>query len=205
MLGLRDCRSDIPLHFADQRELFVHRAAHAGLHSARDTKMSRTVRRRRARWRSTTGSSHSRAHFSTGRRRAARACCKRADGACERRARVRAGGHVPRTSCRGSRQLREQFDRLRFAVESLSFVYDVKGCDGRDRSYVIRRGVVRAEVDTPRSRKQRTALQKVVDDIFGETPPKGSSIPTHEIDELLLLSSWFRKFPAEMERARRVA
>jgi len=101
--------------------------------------------------------------------------------------------------------LQQQFDRLRFAVESLSFVYDVSGCDGRDRTYVIRRGVVRAEFDTPRTRRDRTAMRRLVDDIFGEKPNPGSSIPTHEIDELLLLSSWFRKFPEEMERARRVA
>ena len=30
-----------------------------------------------------------------------------------------------------------------------------------------------------------------------------AQIPTHEIDELLLLSSWFRKYPDELERADR--
>ena len=98
-----------------------------------------------------------------------------------------------------------RFDRLRFAVESLSFVYNVRGFDGRDRTYVIRRGIVRAELDTPKTRRDRTAMRRLVDDIFGEIPTTGSSIPTHEIDELLLLSSWFRKYPEEMERARRVA
>jgi excinuclease ABC subunit C len=101
--------------------------------------------------------------------------------------------------------LREQFDRLRFAVESLSFVYNVQGCDGRDRTYVIRRGIVRAELDSPKTRRDKAAMRRLVDDIFGEKPTAGSSIPTHEIDELLLLSSWFRKFPEEMQRAKRVA
>jgi excinuclease ABC subunit C len=94
---------------------------------------------------------------------------------------------------------------LRFAVETLSFVYDVPGCDGRDRSYVIRRGVVRAEVDTPKTWRERTAMQELVADIFGATAPGGASIPTHEIEELLLLSSWFRKYPGEMERARKAS
>jgi len=101
--------------------------------------------------------------------------------------------------------LREQFDRLRFAVESLSFVYNVEGFDGRDRTYVIRRGIVRAELDSPKTRRDKAAMRRLVDDIFGEKPTSGSSIPTHEIDELLLLSSWFRKFPQEMQRASRVA
>ena len=101
--------------------------------------------------------------------------------------------------------LREQFKRLRFAVETLSFVYDVPGCDGRDRSYIIRRGVVRAEVDTPKTRRERSAMRELVADIFGEKGPPGASIPTHEIDELLLLSSWFRKYPDEMERAQRAS
>lgn len=101
--------------------------------------------------------------------------------------------------------LREQFDRLRFAVETLSFVYNVNGCDGRDRTYVIKRGIVRAELETPTTRTARAAMRRLVDDIFGDNSAPSSSIPTHEIDELLLLSSWFRKFPEEMQRARRVA
>jgi excinuclease ABC subunit C len=101
--------------------------------------------------------------------------------------------------------LRDQFDRMRFAVETLSFVYNVSGCDGRDRTYVIRRGVIRAELETPKTRRDRAAMRRLVDDIFGEKPTPGSSIPMHEIDELMLLSSWFRKFPDEMDRASRVA
>ena len=42
--------------------------------------------------------------------------------------------------------LRAQFGRLRFAVENLSFVYTVPGHEGEDKVYLIRRGVVRAEV-----------------------------------------------------------
>jgi len=28
----------------------------------------------------------------------------------------------------------------------------------------------------------------------------GMQVPSHEIDELLLLSSWFRRFPRELDR-----
>lgn len=100
--------------------------------------------------------------------------------------------------------LREQFGRLRFAVEKLSFVYTVPGHEGEDRVYVVKRGVVRAELDKPRSTWQRGKLKKLVGDIFGSHEKPSSVIPTHEIDELLLLSSWFRRFPDEMGRTRPV-
>jgi excinuclease ABC subunit C len=96
--------------------------------------------------------------------------------------------------------LREQFSRLRFAVESLSFVYAVPGHDGDDRVYVIRRGRVRAELAAPRTKVETRALHDLAASIFGTVEHEGSSIPTHEIDELLLLSSWFRRFPDELAR-----
>lgn len=95
--------------------------------------------------------------------------------------------------------LRKDFGRLRFAVESLSFVYTVTGYDGTDRMYVIRRGRVRGEVDAPRSDQDRAALAELLDATFGDAVA-GMQVPLHEIDELLLLSSWFRRFPAELER-----
>ena len=99
-------------------------------------------------------------------------------------------------------QLREQFSRLRFAVESLSFVYPVAGHDGEERLYLIRRGRVRAELSAPRTARERAGLDRMIDDIFSPPDARQSSVPTHEIDELLLLSSWFRRYPAELERTR---
>lgn len=99
--------------------------------------------------------------------------------------------------------LRDQFGQLRFAVETLSFVYTVPGHEGDDRVYIVKRGVVRAEVEKPRSTSQRKQLRQLVEQIFGgEDQRPAASVPTHEIDELLLLSSWFRRFPKEMKRAR---
>ena len=100
--------------------------------------------------------------------------------------------------------LREQFGRLRFAVEKLSFVYTVPGHEGEDRVYMVKRGVVRAELEKPRSTWQRGKLKRLVEDIFGDHEKPSSVVPTHEIDELLLLSSWFRRFPKEMGRTKPV-
>ena len=95
--------------------------------------------------------------------------------------------------------LRERFGRLRFAVESLSFVYTVPGTDGKDRVYAIRRGRVRAEVDAPATDTERSAFEQLLGQIFGDATD-GMQVPSHEIDELLLLSSWFRRFPRELDR-----
>ena len=101
--------------------------------------------------------------------------------------------------------LRAQFGRLRFAVENLSFVYTVPGHDGEDKVYLIRRGVVRAELSKPRSSKDRRTMKQLVDDIFSQAVSSNAQVPTHEIDELLLLSSWFRRFPKEMKRTKQVS
>jgi excinuclease ABC subunit C len=100
--------------------------------------------------------------------------------------------------------LRAQFGRLRFAVENLSFVYSVPGHEGDDKVYLIRRGVVRAELAKPKSSKDRRTMKQLVEGIFAEKPSPTAQIPTHEIDELLLLSSWFRRFPQEMKRTKQV-
>jgi excinuclease ABC subunit C len=99
--------------------------------------------------------------------------------------------------------LRERFGRLRFAVESLSFIYTVPGHDGTERLYLIRRGRVRAEMDAPASSAEESALHEALAQIFGNVTD-GVQVPSHEIDELLLLSSWFRRYPRELERTRRV-
>jgi excinuclease UvrABC nuclease subunit len=101
--------------------------------------------------------------------------------------------------------LREQFIRFRFAVETLSFAYHVPGHGGDDRVYLIRRGRVRSEHQAPTCPSSRAALRSAADEVFGSVEREGTTVPTHEIDELLLLSSWFRRFPAELERTEKHA
>jgi excinuclease ABC subunit C len=98
--------------------------------------------------------------------------------------------------------LRDMFSRMRFAVETLSFTYAVPGHEGDDRVYVIRRGTVRAETPAPRTSRARARLLTMVHDVFDPLERSGGAVPTHEIDELLLLSSWFRRNPGELERTK---
>jgi excinuclease ABC subunit C len=99
--------------------------------------------------------------------------------------------------------LRDRFDRMRFAAESLTFAYHVEGVGGDDRVYLIRRGVVRADLPAPRSRSEERELKAAVRKVVSDTPVTSArSIPQHEVDELLVIASWFRANPNEMERAR---
>ncbi len=66
--------------------------------------------------------------------------------------------------------------------------------------YLIRRGRVRAEVAAPRSLPEATELLSLIDSVYTPTERETNRIPTHEIDELLLLSSWFKRFPNELTR-----
>jgi excinuclease ABC subunit C len=96
--------------------------------------------------------------------------------------------------------LRDQFGRLRFAVETLSFVYTVRGWDGTRHVYAIRRGCIRADGAAPRTARERRAWRDRVADVFAPSQKATLAVPAHEIDELQLLSSWFRRYPVELRR-----
>jgi excinuclease ABC subunit C len=103
-----------------------------------------------------------------------------------------------RDKLRRLERLRDQFGTMRFALESLSFVYPVAGFEGDDRVYVVRRGTVRAERAAPRSTPDRFELQRTIDEVFQPGEPPRAPVRLHEIDEILLLSAWFKRFPEEL-------
>jgi excinuclease ABC subunit C len=197
-LGLRDCANDRKMVFSDQRELFqiaprtpgcirheIHRCLGPCIGACSVDEYDRRVALARA--------------FLDG----------SDDGPIEelRREMVAMSEQlhferaaVLRDKLQRLEDLREQFVRFRFAVETLSFVYTVPGHEGDDRVYLIRRGRVRAECAAPRRAGEKTTLQRLAADIFGSAEQESARVPTHEVDELLLLSSWFRRFPDELER-----
>ncbi|MBX3173441.1 MAG: GIY-YIG nuclease family protein [Gemmatimonadaceae bacterium] len=96
--------------------------------------------------------------------------------------------------------LREQFVRLRFALESLSFTYDLPGVDGNDRTYIVRRGCIRDELPTPRDAAGRALLARRIAELTRGGRFVERTVPGHEVDEVLLVAGWFRKFPKELDR-----
>lgn len=202
VLGLRDCSLDRKMHFSDQSELFQLAPRTPGclryelkkclgpcVAAATASQYMEQVRLARAFLDGT----------SDGPVETLRAMMETSS---ERLEYERAAAY--RDKLHRLEALRDQFGRLRFAVESLSFVYSVPGNDGKDRLYVIRRGRVRAELDAPDTPAERGTFEAVVAEVFSDAVD-GLQVPSHEIDELLLLSSWFRRFPGEMARTQPVS
>ncbi len=202
-LGLRDCRLDQPIHFADQPELFQI--------------YPRTPGCIRYEIRKCLGPC---VGGCTAREYAERVALVRAfldgndDGPMDalRGDMIAASSQldferaaVLRDKLQRLEGLREQFVNFRFAVETLSFVYAVPGYEGDDRVYLIRRGRVRGEQPMPRSEEDRSRLLEMVESVFNPVERDTAQIPSHEVDELLLLSSWFRRFPHELARSRRAS
>ena len=202
-LGLRDCRLDQPMHYADQPELFKGFPRTPGCIRYEIRKcLGPCVGG------CTASQYDTRVQLVRGFLDGAddgplRALREEMVAASERMEFERAGSL--RDKLKRLEGLREQFIKFRFAIETLSFVYTVPGFDGDDRIYLIRRGRVRSEHVIPRSAPDRLRLIDMVTDVFASVERESAQLPAHEIDELLLLSSWFRRFPAELARSRAAA
>lgn len=96
--------------------------------------------------------------------------------------------------------LRLQLEKLRFAVETLTFAYPVTGHGNETRVYLVRRGTVRADLKLPVTRREQLEFAEWSRRIFHAPERPTRQVPTHEIDELLLLSSWFQRNPDEFAR-----
>ena len=198
VLGLRDCANEQRMHFADQPELFTTFPRTPGCIRYEVRKClgpcvgGCTVQEYDARL------MLARAFLDGTDDGPIEQLRREMDGSSERLEYERAA--VLRDKLKRLAALRGQFARLRFAVETLSFAYTVPGHDGDDRIYLIRRGRVRAETVMPRTPDDAASLAGLIGEVFAPVARESSQIPTHEIDELLLLSSWFRRFPEELER-----
>jgi excinuclease ABC subunit C len=197
LLGLRDCSLSTPMRFADQSDLFAFEATPrchryelqlcvgpcAGL-------CTETEYRRRV--------SLARAFLDGDADEPLRWLSERMVLAAERwdfeyaaRLRDRAGR---------LEALRDEFSRLREALDSLSFLYTVPGYEGENRIYLVRRGTVRAMRAAPSSAADRRALARLVEQHFGLPEPGGTLVPRHQVDEILLIARWFRSHPEELLR-----
>jgi excinuclease ABC subunit C len=92
--------------------------------------------------------------------------------------------------------------RLRAAAQGLSFVYGVKDRSGGadDRVYVVRHGVVRAEAPWPKTPIEHVAFAAEVERHPAPAEPAPAARSAPEMDQLLLVMSWFRRYPEEYEQ-----
>lgn len=89
--------------------------------------------------------------------------------------------------------------RARAAVEALTFVYTDPGAFGDARAYIIRRATVRASASAPHTPIEREAFRALVA-VHAAPEHEPSALPIEAIDETLLLLSWFRRHPAALRR-----
>ncbi len=99
--------------------------------------------------------------------------------------------------------LRIQLEKLRFAVETLTFAYPVVGHRNETRIYLVKRGTVRADLKLPTTHRERLEFAEWSRRVFNAKDRPTRQVPTHEIDELLLLSSWFQRNPEEFAKTLR--
>jgi excinuclease ABC subunit C len=96
-------------------------------------------------------------------------------------------------------EIRQELAGLRSTIESLSFVYRVPGWAGEERAYVIRRGLVLAELPAPECAGEHEALAARARRLLATGSASGG-LGAAEATEILLVARWFRTRPQEWER-----
>lgn len=96
--------------------------------------------------------------------------------------------------------------RLRAATDALSFVYGVPdrtspglGGGHDDRVYLVHRGLVKAEAAWPRTPIERDAFAATLARFAGGPHGEPAARTAAEMDQLLLVMSWFRHNPDELD------
>ena len=100
-------------------------------------------------------------------------------------------------------EARDELVSLRGLIDSLSFVYDVPGLRGDDRTYIIRRGSIREDRPAPVTEEEREDLALRARSLLRRRETFARVAPT-QAAEILLLARWFRLRPQELKRTWRV-
>jgi excinuclease ABC subunit C len=197
LLGIRDCRADMPVHYAEQGELFSEpRGAAcprfdfgtclgpcAGRVSAADYRVRGDVA----------------AEFLEGR------TVKPVDRVIAEMVQRSEAGDYERAT-----YWREKFEslewliavtaRARASTDALSFIYRDAGARGDARAYLIVRGEIRACYPDPVTPIEREAFDGVVrTELARDADPPGR-IDAERLHQRLLVASWFRNHPDAWRR-----
>jgi excinuclease ABC subunit C len=203
LLGLRDCAQDRPMRFADQADLFGASLPAACLRHELGTCLGPCAAK-------CSGDAYRRAVRDAVAFLESRTAHP-LDRVIDAMARAAAAHDYERAALwRDKLETLETLfgatARLRSATDALTFVYAVRDRTPRaagrprdDRVYLVHRGLVRASAARPRTPIERDAFAATVRR-YAELPTGGPAARTaQEMDELLLVTSWFRQHPAEFE------
>jgi excinuclease ABC subunit C len=96
-------------------------------------------------------------------------------------------------------------DRLTFRYDVPAIASDTSETSPRGRTYLVRRGTVRADVPWPSNAEEHDALDALAARVFHGPDPRGDDVPVHDVDEFYLVASWFRRRPHELARTATIA
>ena len=54
--------------------------------------------------------------------------------------------------------------------------------------------------NAPATDAERVELERLARRVFDAPDPRGADVPLHDLEELYLVTAWFRKRPAELAR-----
>jgi excinuclease ABC subunit C len=95
--------------------------------------------------------------------------------------------------------LHGHLERLRRLRQGQSFVYPVHGPDGGEVWYMVHQGRVCAARPAPTAETAaRTA--SLIESLYRRRFPPGSALGGGEVDGVLLVAAWFRRYPQEQAR-----
>jgi excinuclease ABC subunit C len=197
-LELRDCAAATPVHFADQLDFFLGEAR-APLCLRAD--LGRCLAPCAARC--TRGDYHARAnsalHFLSGEAEAPLDTLRSRLETAVSRLNFEYAATV-RDRIHRLDELRGELISLRGTIDSLTFTYRVPGADGGERVYIIRKGLVLADVAAPRDPGGEIALRRRAERILSETARGLDAVGPAEATEILMVARWFRLRPEELDR-----
>jgi excinuclease ABC subunit C len=98
------------------------------------------------------------------------------------------------------RWLHDQLEHLKRAREQHSLIYPIQGQDGTTLWYFIRQGQVVAAAPAPQDEQGRQETAALVDAVYRAKRPKLGSGAMEEVDTVLLVAGWFRRYPEEHAR-----
>jgi excinuclease ABC subunit C len=95
--------------------------------------------------------------------------------------------------------LERSLKRLRVARRKYSFVYPVETDSGKRYWLAVLRGQIRYGALAPQSARARRTWRKKLREIYAQ-PCHAKATGREDVEMLLLITSWFRRFPKELSR-----
>lgn len=91
----------------------------------------------------------------------------------------------------------EKLNWLRNARKENTFVYPLAGADGRTVWYLIHRGRVRGACFQPACADSAASTRALMEEVYNRD--LGPGVTPGQVDHVLLVSAWFRKYPVERD------